>query len=67
MVNSGETSVLRGGSDGQMLKVVATALFLAWIAALILGKSDLYNILLLCAVGVTFVEAISILRAAEKK
>jgi hypothetical protein len=50
-----------------MLKIVATALFMAWIAALIFGKSGLYHILLLCAVGVTFVEAISILRAAEKK
>lgn len=45
-----------------MLKVVAIILFAAWVAAIAAGKGGLYHILLLNAIGVSFVEVLTILR-----
>jgi hypothetical protein len=50
-----------------MLKIIAAALFLVWGVAILLGKGGLYHIILLNAVGVSFVEAVTVLRGRESR
>lgn len=45
-----------------MLKVVAIVLFAAWAAAVAAGKGGLYHIILLNAIGIAFVEFLTVLR-----
>ncbi|MBX3291364.1 MAG: hypothetical protein KF881_00570 [Acidobacteria bacterium] len=45
-----------------MLKVVAIVLFAAWAAAIAAGKGGLYHIILLNAIGISFVEFLTVLR-----
>jgi hypothetical protein len=49
-----------------MLKVIAAVLFVVWIGAVIMGKGGLYHIILLNAVGVSFVEFMTIFRSRSR-
>jgi hypothetical protein len=62
MVAGASPAPISGTHDAMPLRIIAAALFLIWLALVLMGKGGFVHLLFFNALGVAFIEALRVYR-----